>query len=178
MSRQVLVSLFLLTLPACDGCEKRPPPPVAEAGAPAPAPLVGESDAGGDADASRPRAMANCPTAVEGAIVTVEDVPRGVAVTVTGKEAGAASEIRARMRKLVEADRTEAEAGVRHTGRGEGGGRYGRCTLVMRNTTLESADIEGGVKATVTANDAAEVDWLRRETRERNREAAAAPPSP
>lgn len=178
MPRKVLVpALLVLALPACDGCEKKTAAP-AEAAASTPATLAGEGDAGADADASRPRAMANCPTAVGGSTVRVEDVPRGVAVEITGADAATASEIRARMKKLTEADRNEAAAGVRHTGRGEGGGRYGRCTLVMRNTTLESVEIDGGVKATVTANDPAEVDWLRRETRERNREAAAPPRSP
>jgi hypothetical protein len=115
--------------------------------------------------------MANCPTAAPGATVALKDVEGGIEISITGKDEAAAKEIKARMTKLVEADRNEVEAGVKHDHAGSGGGIYGRCTIVMRNTKLETADIANGVKATVKAKDKGEVDWVRRETRDRDKEA-------
>lgn len=133
------------------------------------------SDAGtaeaADAGGGKHRDMANCPTSAAGAVVAIKDVPGGVEIVVTGKEDAVTSDIRGRAKKLVDADRNEQAAGVKHTGHGEGGGRYGRCTIVMRNTQLETAEIPGGIKATVKAKEASEVDWLRRETRDRDKEA-------
>lgn len=126
-----------------------------------------EADAGGG---GKHRDMANCPTSAQGATVAIKDVPGGVELSVTGKDEAATADIRTRTKKLVEADKNEAASGVKHTGHGEGGGRYGRCTIVMRNTQLETAEIPGGIKATVKAKEASEVDWLRRETRDRDKE--------
>jgi hypothetical protein len=125
------------------------------------------SDAGGG---GKHRDMANCPSSAAGAVVAVKDVPGGVEVSVTSKDDAVTSDIRTRSKKLVEADKNEQASGVKHTGHGEGGGRYGRCTIVMRNTKLETAEIPGGIKATVKAKEASEVDWLRRETRDRDKE--------
>jgi len=118
--------------------------------------------------------MANCPTAAAGATVALKDVEGGIEIAITGKDEAAAKDIKARMVKLVEADRNEAEAGVKHDHQGSGGGTYGRCTIVMRNTKLETADLPNGVRATVRAKDKSEVDWLRRETRDRDKEAKSA----
>jgi len=115
--------------------------------------------------------MANCPTAAPGATVSLKDVEGGIEVSITGKDEAAAKEIKARMTKLVEADKHEADAGVKHDHAGSGHGTYGRCTIVMRNTKLTTADIPNGVKAMVIASSKAEVDWVRRETRDRDKEA-------
>lgn len=115
--------------------------------------------------------MANCPSATPGATVALKDVEGGIEITITGKDEAASKDIKARMVKLVESHKNEADAGVKHDHAGGGGGAYGRCTIVMRNTKLETADIPNGVKATVKANNKTEVDWLRRETRERDTEA-------
>ena len=117
--------------------------------------------------------MAHCPTAVTGATVAIKDVEGGVEVSVTGKDDATTKEIRARMALLADAAKSAADAGVRHSGKGEGHGVYGRCTVVMKNTKLETAEIAGGVKAKVVALDKGEVDWLRRETRDRDKEAKA-----
>lgn len=128
------------------------------------------ADAG---DAKAAAHMANCPTAAPGATVALKDVEGGIEVSITGKDEASGKDIKARMAKLVEADKNEAEAGVKHDHSGGGGGLYGRCTIVMRNTKLETADIANGVKATVKAKDKSEVDWLRRETRDRDKESKA-----
>ena len=117
--------------------------------------------------------MANCPTAAPGATVALKDVEGGIEVSVTGKDEASTKDIKARMAKLVEADKHEADAGVKHDHSGSGHGTYGRCTIVMRNTKLTTADLPNGVKATVLASNKAEVHFVRRETRERDKEARA-----
>ena len=114
--------------------------------------------------------MANCPTAAPGATVALKDVEGGIEVSITGKDEAAGKEIKARMVKLVEADKNEADAGVKHDHSGSGHGTYGRCTIVMRNTKLTTGDIPNGVKATVIATNKTETDWVRRETRDRDKE--------
>jgi len=167
---------------ACDKPKPPPPAPAASASATTaetPSSTVDAAataavDAGGTegtgGGGQRGQHMANCPTAAPGATVALKDVEGGIEISVTGTES-VAKDVKARLAKLVEADKNEAEAGVKHDHNGGGGGAYGRCTIVMRNTKLETADIAGGVKATVKAKDKTEVDWLRRETRERDKEA-------
>lgn len=168
--------LGLSTLIACDDKKATPPPPPATSASAAPvavtdAAVTDAAVADAAADAAAPAHMANCPTAAPGATVALKDVEGGIEIAITSKDEAAKKDIKARMVKLVEADRNEVEAGIQHNGGGGGGGKYGRCTIVMRNTKLETADLPDGVKATVKAKDKAEVDWLRRETRERDKEA-------
>lgn len=178
MRRVVSSVLAVASFALLSACEKKPdtspapmPVPVnaptARATESAASPTPGADAASGAHDSH----MANCPTAAPGATVAVKDVEGGVEISITGKDEPVTKEIRARMAKLVEADKNEVDAGVKHTSKGEGGGRYGRCTIVMRNTKLETTDITGGIKATVKAKDKTEVDWLRRETRDRDKEA-------
>jgi hypothetical protein len=175
--RLALLLPFLFVLTACPEkqADHGPTPPpsgstatstVADAAASAAASASASPDAGGKAAAH----MAHCPSAVEGSTVAIKDVEGGVEVSVTGKSDAETKEIRSRMAKLVTAAKNEADAGVHHTGRGEGGGRSGRCTIVMKNTKVESSEIPNGAKAKVTAKDKSEVDWLRRETRDRDKE--------
>ncbi|MBX3192796.1 MAG: hypothetical protein KF819_37780 [Labilithrix sp.] len=176
MRRVVPALVLVIALSACD--EKKPAPPPTPSAAPTAASVIDaappasaepKTEGKGKHDAH----MANCPTAAPGATVALKDVEGGIEIAITGKDEASTKDIKARTAKLVEADKHEAEAGVRHTGKGEGGGQYGRCTIVMRNTTLETADIKDGVKATVKAKDKSEIDWLRRETRDRDKESKA-----
>lgn len=186
MRRFALCSVLLGILVAgCD--EKKPAPP--ETGKPtASATAAVTADAGGTAaaDASTPptaevdggkrdkrdKHMANCPTAVPGATVAIKDVEGGVEIAVTADDEATTRDVRERTKKLVEAMHKDADAGVvKHTGQGQGGGVYGRCTVVMKNTKLETAEIAKGTKLTVKAKDKSEIDWLRRETRDRDKEA-------
>jgi TusA-related sulfurtransferase len=118
--------------------------------------------------------MGNCPTALPGATTAIADVDGGVEVTVTGPDPATGTQIRERMQKLAEAARSDADGGHVHNHSGSGGGRMGRCTIVIRNTTLATADVPNGTKITVQPKDKKELDWLRRETRDRDREAKAA----
>ncbi len=118
--------------------------------------------------------MAHCPSAVPGATVALKDVEGGIEVSITGKDEAMGKDIRERMSKLAQAGKTAPDAGVHHNSDGSGHGTFGRCTVVMKNTRLETADIPNGTKATVKALDKSEVDYLRRETRDRDREAKMA----
>lgn len=118
--------------------------------------------------------MANCPTAVAGATVAIKDVEGGVEVTVTGKDDAMMASIRDRTKKLAAADRGSPDGGAKHDHSGSGGGTTGRCTIIMRNTDIVTADVDKGSKITVKAKDKAEVDWVRRETKDRDKEAKAA----
>lgn len=183
MRRLALIPALVLVLAGCpEKKNETPPAPSATATSSA---VTAATDAAtsaadaaaaaaGDAGAKDAAHMAHCPSAVAGATVAIKDVEGGVEVSITGKDDATTKDIRDRMAKLVAADKAEADAGIKHTGKGEGRGVYGRCTIVMKNTKLETAEIPGGVKATVKAQDKSEVDWLRRETRDRDKDAKAA----
>lgn len=184
--RRVVTSLALalVLVPVIAGCDDKKPP------APAPTPSAtasattastasaaasaSASAAAGDAAAPDSKHMANCPTAVPGATIALKDVEGGIEVTVTGKDEATTKDIKERLAKLVEADKKEAAGpAVKHDHSGSGGGRFGHCTIVMKNTKLETADVPNGVKITVKASDKSEVDWVRRETRDRDKAAKA-----
>jgi hypothetical protein len=102
---------------------------------------------------------------VKDARTAVGDVAGGVELRVVGA-GDAVAEIHESARALdiaVSARRTAA----RHDGSGSGGGLSGRCPVVLKSTSLVMTPTPDGVTIVVTAGNAAEVDWLRRETRER-----------
>jgi hypothetical protein len=115
--------------------------------------------------------MIHCPSTVDGATTDIQDVEGGVVVTVVTKDKDEAKtkEIRERAKYLVDASKSEA-ASSQHNGSGAGGGALGRCPIINRNTTVEAADVDGGSKVTVKPKKADEVDWVRRESRERMKE--------
>jgi TusA-related sulfurtransferase len=117
--------------------------------------------------------MAHCPNAVTGAKTDIQDVPGGVAITITSQDGTGLADVRARTQALLDAQKNQS-AGVRHTGTGEGGGLLGRCPVVLKETLVAATDVDKGSKITVTAKDASEVDWLRRETRDREEDLEAA----
>jgi hypothetical protein len=190
-SRSIFSSLALSTLvflAACDSCDKKPEGAKdagssstsgdgggsvasAEGGAAASGD-GGAMAAGGDGGAKHD--MGNCPTSVAGAEVALKDVEGGIEVTVTGKDDAATKEIRDRMKKLGDADKQDAGPKQTHDHSGSGGGRTGRCTIIMRNTKLVTTEVPKGVKVVVTPNEKNELDWLRRETKQRAKEAQTA----
>jgi TusA-related sulfurtransferase len=110
--------------------------------------------------------MAHCPNAVTGAMTDIKDVPGGVEVTVTAQDDASTTDIRARVQALVDAQKNQ-NPGIKHSGNGEGGGLLGRCPIVLKNTAITTTNVAQGSKMTVVAKDPPEVDWLRRETRDR-----------
>jgi hypothetical protein len=150
---------------ASAGCKKAPPPapPLASAEPVTAAPTLPPSAAVSAAPTGK---MANCPTLVEGGATVIKDVEGGVELTIAAKDEAATKEIRARARHLAEVSREESPS-TRHNGSGRGGGQLGRCPVVARNTVVTADDVEGGARVTVKPKDPAELDWLRREARER-----------
>ena len=109
--------------------------------------------------------MASCPNLVEGSATAIKEVDGGVELAITAKDEAGTSEIRARARRLADVSRDEVPSAKHH-----GGGQFGRCPVVARNTVVTSEDVEGGARVTVKPRDPGEVDWVRREARERQAE--------
>lgn len=113
--------------------------------------------------------MSNCPSSVQNAKTEIKDTDKGVEVTVTATEKADVDEIRARAKKVEEhgkAAPSDAPKGS-HTGKGAAGGSMGRCPVVLNDTTVVVAEVENGSKFTIEPKDAKELDWLRREAKER-----------
>ncbi len=110
--------------------------------------------------------MAHCPSAVTGAKTEIQDTPGGITVVVTASNDSATQEIRVRSAFLGASAQNDT-APIGHNGTGEGGGVFGRCPVVMRNTKVEVSEVGGGARLVVTPRDVKEQDWLRRESRAR-----------
>lgn len=171
MRPPIVLALAMVLAAACDEKKTTPAADSSTAGtttaSAAPAASASAAPAG---SAGAKHEMNNCPTAVPGSTVAIKDVEGGVEVSVTGKDEASTKEIRERAKRLATADRNEKTDG-KHTGGGTGGGQTGHCTIIMRHTTLETAEIPNGVKVTVKAKDKSEVDSLRLETRDRDKDA-------
>lgn len=160
-----LAALVVAGVSLSVGCEDKPTPaPPAAASSAKPAASV----AAPPSSAAMGK-MANCPNLVEGSDTAIADVDGGVALTVTAKDEAGTKEIRARAKHLAEVSKEEVPS-VKHNGGGHGGGQFGRCPVVARNTVVTVDEVEGGAKLTVKPKDATEVDWVRREARERQGE--------
>jgi len=109
----------------------------------------------------------NCPNAAPNAKTEFKDNPKGVEITITAKDKADVDEIKKRSKELMEKAKDEGGAKVPHSGTGGGGGSQGRCPIVLNGTDVTVADVEGGSKFTVVAKDPKEVDWVRREAKER-----------
>lgn len=122
--------------------------------------------------------LAQCPNVVAGATTELRDVARGIELVVTARDDAAAAEIRARAAALVIAARDPSlqekhGSGSGGGGGGGGGGSAARCPVVMKRTMVDARDVAGGSAISVTARHDDTVEWLRRETRERQDEVAA-----
>jgi TusA-related sulfurtransferase len=172
-----LLVLSLALLSGCDSCQEKSTsgtaPSASVAASTPPPPSASTPPAASSAALAPSGKMAHCPNAVAGAKTAIKDVPGGVEVTVTGADPTVVSDIRARIQALVDAQKN-AGTNVKHTGNGEGGGLLGRCPIVLKDTTIATADVANGTKVTVAIKDPQEVDWLRRETRDRQEDLEAA----
>jgi TusA-related sulfurtransferase len=176
-STALLLVLPLTLLAACDSCDQKSssgPAASASASAGAPSAVASSSAAPAPSGSVAPSGkMAHCPNAVPGAKTEIADVPGGVALTVTSSDAQAVADIRARIAALIDAQKNQG-TNIKHTGNGEGGGLLGRCPIVLKETTVSAADVDHGSKVTVVIKDPQAVDWLRRETRDRDEDLQAA----
>ncbi len=156
------------------GCKKDPPAdatPAPAPSAPAVADAVDASVAPAASAAAAAGKMAHCPSTVTGATTDIKDNADGVTITVTSADAAQTADIRARAKFLADAAKNIPD-GKQHNGSGEGGGVYGRCPVIMRNTVVDVSEVAGGAKIDVKPKDPKERDWLRRESRDRNAELA------
>ncbi len=174
MRSTLLFALPFLFCVACEDKKPAPPPaasapvPAAAASSPVPAPSASSATAVQATDPAKSGKMAHCPSAVDGAKTVINDVDGGVELTITAPAAPATGEIRSRTKLLADAVKVSAiDGGKTHNGSGEGGGVFGRCPIVLKNTVFGASDVEGGTKVTLVPSDKGELDWLRRETRER-----------
>ena len=110
--------------------------------------------------------MQHCPTAVEGAKTEIKDAKDGVEITVTATAKDKTDEIRKRAKHVAEAAKQDPTA-VEHKGDGHGGGGLGRCEVVLKDTTVTATDVEGGSKITVKPTKPVDLEWLKKETHER-----------
>ena len=166
----VLLLALASSVAACDGCGKTKTdtsaqPASGSASAAESASAASSSSSSGDAAPASGK-MAHCPSTVTGAKTNIKDSKDGVTITVTAADAQAVADVRARAKFLADQAKN-ASPEVKHTGTGEGGGAFGRCPVVMRNTVVEEKDVEGGAEIAVKPKDAKETDWLRREARDR-----------
>jgi hypothetical protein len=116
---------------------------------------------------SRLHKMFNCPSKVEGAFTVVSEVPGGVDVLVTARDAEARDEIRRRAARQAEATAIGLRETEEHSGAGTGSGRFGFCPGIAPETSLTAVEVPGGVRLSVRAFRASSVAILRRVTRER-----------
>lgn len=149
------------------GCESKPAPAASSEAASSARPAA--SVAAPALSGAPMGKMANCPNLVEGSATAIKEVEGGVELTVTAKDEAGTKEIRSRAKHLAEVSKEEVPS-VKHNGGGHGGGQFGRCPVVARNTVVTVDDVEGGARLTVKPKDPTEIDWVRREARERQAE--------
>jgi hypothetical protein len=110
--------------------------------------------------------MAHCPSAVPGADTKVAEEKNAVVLTVTAEGAARVGEIQKRAQHLDEVEGAP-EAEIKHTGQGTGGGRSGKCPVVMTDVTLGIEKLKNGVKIRLTPKDASKVGELASTAKER-----------
>ena len=112
--------------------------------------------------------MANKMRTVERGAGASTDVigTRKVVITVTAEGETRVVEIQKRAEHLDKVA-TAPDAEIKHTGMGTGGGRSGRCPVVMTDVTLEVAKLTDGVKISLSPKDPGAVGDLARMARER-----------
>jgi TusA-related sulfurtransferase len=113
--------------------------------------------------------MARCPNTVGGAKTTVRDTQGGVELEISVAPESLA-ELRTRAKYQADVSTQTPASSSDHAGKGTGGGAFGRCPVVAFDTKVTYADTPTGVKLTVLANDSSRVEWLRKETRSRDRD--------
>lgn len=164
-ARSLFIGLVAVT--AMVGCKKEkkkpaeePKPPVEEAKAPPPEPEPPP------AKPDMANQMMHCPSAAPGAVTAVKETKTAVVVSVTSKDKAQVAEIQKRAKHLATVD-ASADAEVKHTGEGTGGGGLGKCPVVMSDVTLKVKDIKTGTEITVTPKDAAKLAEVAKTAKDR-----------
>jgi hypothetical protein len=113
--------------------------------------------------------MANCPSAVAGAVTRVVDTPDGVELYVTARRPDAQREIQQRATRQAEIAIDAARGSMEHTGLGTGSGRYGYCPGMLQQTTVAAFDLPDGARLVVKPFRVEDVPALQKITHERAR---------
>ncbi|MEO8701472.1 MAG: hypothetical protein ABI867_15605 [Kofleriaceae bacterium] len=110
--------------------------------------------------------MANCPSALATAMTHVENIPSGVALTITASD----PDSRRRLSSLGEVHQWLGEpdgAAREHSGMHGGSGEVGHCPIIHVGTLVSITPIPNGLYVEVRAPDPLNVDKLRADTRAR-----------
>jgi hypothetical protein len=129
--------LSLIVVIAASACESEPAP--TQTPEPAPIPFSG----------TRPHAMANCPSALPGAVTRLEPTSDGIDLVVTSEDAA----VRQRIIELAEfhARADSIILPIPHTGLRGTTGSVGFCPIVHDGTEVNALVVPGGVRIEVKA---------------------------
>ncbi|MGO8996443.1 MAG: hypothetical protein ACLQVI_24270 [Polyangiaceae bacterium] len=170
--RRLHVTTLIVGFALC-ACSKPSPdaaPPIATAVAPAApaAPAAMNNGGGGSGGGSGAGKMVQCPNAVRGAKTAISDSSSAIAITVTANDDDAVKEIRDRAEQIALAAAKTQSGEVKHDGSGNGGGGFGGCPIVLKDTSISEKDMPGGALFTVTPKNAKDLPALKQEVRDRS----------
>ncbi len=144
MRQLLMITLVIVPLAACAASESLPPPP--------------PEPAGPNMSGKAQRRMANCPSAVPGAVTRVQLTRDGIDVTVTApapdaqRTIVALAEFHARTVRPLDA--------TPHVGLRGGGSRIGFCPILHDGTKITATAVPGGVRLQLRAESPARVKEL------------------
>ena len=161
------LAMALISVAGCKKDKKTAEPPADDTKtAPAETPPAETPPAEDPSKPDMANKMANCPSAAAGATTAVKADKAAVTVSVTANEKEVIAEIQKRAKKLATLD-TSADADVKHTGEGTGGGQLGKCPVVMTDVTIKVKDLKNGSAITMTPKDKAKLADLEKMAKER-----------
>ncbi|MDB4970220.1 MAG: hypothetical protein JWN44_5909 [Myxococcales bacterium] len=111
--------------------------------------------------------MANCPSTVPTAKTSIADSKGGVALTITGANAAAVTEIQRRAGVQVNIAVQPERGAIEHTGDGTGSGELGYCPGMEQGSVMTVDNLPDGARIVVLAHNRADVAGLRQRTRDR-----------
>ena len=110
--------------------------------------------------------MAHCPATVRGATMQISDTKDSILITFAAKDDTAVKDIKDRSQKIAAAAKTDPKT-VKHDGTGNGGGGFGRCPVVLKDTTVEEKDTPSGATFAMKPKNAKDLLALKKEVTDR-----------
>lgn len=111
--------------------------------------------------------MKNCPSAVTGAVTTIENRKDGVLLTIVGNDDATAKEIQKRAHEQENISAQPARGAIEHTGEGTGSGQFGYCPGMQQGTMVSVQELPNGAAVTVRSRASNQVQTLQQSTRAR-----------
>jgi hypothetical protein len=133
----------------------------------APAIASAKTPQGGEMSGKQEHSMANCPSTAPTAKTRIENRKDGVALTVTGSDAGAVREIQRRASLQANVAVQPARGAIEHTGEGTGSGQFGFCPGMEQGSVMTVDNLPDGARIVVRAQTGTDVAQLRKSTRDR-----------